>query len=180
MSNSKLPRFADPKERKDSLLSSDAEIRKQRRQWHQEDGENLVLLAVAFGIRRDDPDLFFKLSLELARKHYPIEKKRGREFVWSPWMEALVFVEITRLKQIRKKAKLAALYSELLEDPAWEKFIDHGRGSAAPENVVKKHYYAGGKHREAKILMKSYRFHSEFGALDEWKSLVYDFLQKPL
>ena len=183
MSNPKLPRFADPLDRKDSLLESAAQIRKQRRQWYKEDGENLVLLAADFGIRRNDPHLFFKLSLELARKHYPARKRPGRRLNWTTWARGLLVVEIDRLRAgcIAKRTLDKTVINMLLQEPRWQQFIK--RSGKEPRvdlgEFIRQLYIKSRKLGAAKTLQINYEKTIAHDGIEAWDALVSSYLNDP-
>jgi len=111
------------------LLADDAKQLEVIGQWQDEEHAKLLLLCDDMGIE-DAPDRFYRLALELARKHYVGFQVRRPTSKWTQLTGGYLVVEVKRLTADRRRlpghtASWAA--DQIARRDEWAAFLGGGR-----------------------------------------------------
>ena len=179
-----FPEFTQLKDRQAGLLMDENQIKELVISWDQEDNQKLDKLCEIFGIN-NDLEKYKSLSLELARMFLPKKKKLGRHTKWSPWIYALLHVEVLRLKEKDKLVSSTdAACRELSEDITWKEFMADDRlldsnNVETAETLRKNYYVAKQKYlKYCRTMMKVFQFHENSNDREGWVIHLESFLKE--
>lgn len=164
------------------LLMSDSELKKLPEEWGEEDSKKLILLCQHYDIRQN-PNMFYKLALALAREFVGGFKEctpKGRHAKWTNLNRGALVVEIER--QIESGpgdknhgARWAATI--LARREPWKSFIeskDSQVTSADPAEAIRKAYFNFKDTPWTKVMRKAFKMYQHEKTISEWDELVVD------
>lgn len=163
--------FTNPADRKLGVISRQREDLKleQEKKWIEEDREKLFELCRHFGID-ESQDMFYQLSLTLARLLFPQKKKAGARRKWTELNSAVLVVEVERLVVPGDEAKgVSWACTQLSKCDHWKELL--GEGQDAPESL-RKHYYSTKGDIVSELMRASYHIYQSKNQLSEWSDHV--------
>lgn len=170
-------RFTRIKTRSLGLLLNDDEKEKIVNSWVEEDRNNLLTLCRHYGIK-EDPLMFYNLSLELAREFLPAQKKRGAKKKWSDRAIGILAVEMERLidPSDHRGHGVAWAAKQLSRRPPWNEFISEQESSEssypAPDEVLRKLYFEYKDSEPAELMRFLFGRHKIKNDIDGWKKRI--------
>jgi hypothetical protein len=174
---SKKITFQDPESRSIGLLATEEQTEKETLQWAIDDYEKLVLLCQRYGIKAS-PNMFFELSLALARELYPEPKKRGRKSKWNYFSKAVLVVEVERLIKPNDPAHgVEWACKQLAKREPWKSFLEakeSGTLGPNPAEALRKIYFDFRGEIWVEIYRELHSMYEHKGEMAEWKKKVFD------
>lgn len=174
--------FPSPDSRKLGLLMSEKEQQQQLDAWFEEDLQKLAMLCEHYKIPTG-PEMYFVLSLTLARILFPAPRKRGAKTKWTNLNKAMLVVEIERLiESAEASLSIEAAAQQLAQQDPWISFLDKKEsGSVLPDpgEPLRKVYFEFRDDKWAHVARDAYEWHQFNGTLSDWDLLVEDCLRHP-
>ena len=158
------------------LLADEAAQLETIRRWQAEDHEKMLLLCDHMRIE-DGPDRFYRLALELARKHCAGFQERRSTRKWTDLASGYLVVEVKRLTADRRKNPMhtASWATGILAKRAeWAEFLG-GRGHDRGE-ALRVRYQAFMRDKWSSIMWRAFKLHEHEGTITEWDRDVHEAL----
>ena len=140
--------------------------------YEEEIDSKLLDLCKTYGIP-ETPDMYYKLSIELARELYPERKRNRRKQKWNDIIRGALVVEIERLKNSGESShsvKWAA--NKLAKSEPWSSFLeekDSYTSSPDPGEALRVQYYKSKDTDIAENMRRTFKNLESNNLISEWK-----------
>lgn len=163
--------------------SHPAAMYSQKDKFDKEDRPKLLMLCQHYRIV-ESPNMYYELSLELARELFPEPKKPGRRSKWTALIKGVLVVEVERLVRPDDPSHgVEWACKQLAKREPWQSFLEVKEGvtfGPDPAEALRQVYYGYRGDKWADVTRCAFRVYEQKDAIAEWEEeRVSKFVRKP-